>query len=220
MDIIHKTSSCVPSFLHIKQNLEQILLKVLGEDLLNELTNDRTEYNDFVHSIRTKVLRAGDKIPATLYLRGTITRHQYDINTALQQSGSGGIHISGNKLRLFPNVIRSILKEVGENILCLLETSLKELTIVKDQPLAIVFVGNLSRSVILQNIIKSAFPTHVLITPGDEETSVDVVKGTVMYGKNTIYKVMINNLSHLNYFIINDKLSLLMIEMCSRISLN
>lgn len=193
MDTIHKTSSNVPSFLHIKQNLELILLKVLGKDLLNELTNDRMEYNDFVHSIRTKVLHAGDEIPVTLYLPGHFSRHQYDIKTALQQSVSGGIHISGNKLRLSPNVIRSIFKEVGGNILYLLETSLKKLTIAKNQPFAIVFVGNLSRSIFLQNIIKSAFPTHVLITPSDRDPRVDAVKGAVLYGKllKEIRKVII-----------------------------
>ena len=201
MDTIHKTSSDVPSFLHIKQNLELILLKVFGKDLLNELTNDRTEYRDFIHSIRTKVIRAGDEIPVTLYLPGTFTRHQYDINTALRQFGSDGIHITGNKLRLFPNVIRSIFKEVGENILCLLETSLKELTTTKDQPFVIVFVGNLSRSVILQNIIKSAFPKPVLITPRDKDPSADVVNGTVLYGKKTIHKVIINSSSHLNFIL-------------------
>ena len=73
---------------------------------------------------------------------------------------------------------------------------------------------------VFQKSIKSAFPTHVFITSREKDPSVDVVKGTVMYGKKAIHKVMINSLSHLNYFIINGKLSLLMIEMCSRISLN
>lgn len=114
MDTIHKTSSDVPSFLHIKHNLELILLKVFGKDLLNELTNDRTEYKDFIHSIRTKGIRAGDEIPVTLYLPGTFTRHQYDINTALRQFGSDGIHITGNKLRLSPTLFEASSRRLGK----------------------------------------------------------------------------------------------------------
>lgn len=189
MDTLYKTSLNVPSFLHIKQNLELLLVRVFGKELVDELTNDREEYNDFVHFIRTELTHDGDKNRPALNLSWFFIKHR----DKRQKSLPEGMHIYCGRLHLFPNVIRSILKEVGENISYLLEASLKELTKAKDQPVAIVLVGSLSRSGILQNIIKSAFPAHVLITLKDSDTGLDAVKGAVLFGKlmNKIHKVII-----------------------------
>lgn len=195
----------VPSFLNIKLTLENIFEDISGKYLFNEFKNNRTEYNDFIHSIRTKFAHAEDEKPVTFYLPSTFIRHLDEIRTKITLL-KYDIIITKNKLQLTPSIVRNRdLKEVGENIVQVLKMTFGEIRISNNRPIAIVFAGNLSRLVVLQESIKSAFPEHVLITSRDKDPSVDVVKGAVLYGKKTIQKVKIKKSSSpLNYFIVNE----------------
>lgn len=211
MEVVYKISIKKPSFHQIKQNLEKIFITIFGKDIFEKFVrNHYTEYCDFNNDIRRKIAYSGRESKVVMQIPSPLFNHTdgVHVKSALQQSSNvDSIDIVGNKLKIPPHLYRRVFKEVGENTSQLLRMSLQETGMFDVEGVAIVLVGNLSQSVVLQNTMKSDFPKHNLIIPGDP--CLNVVKGALLYGKETArknqvtVKTLLKKLLKMSIFFIN-----------------
>lgn len=204
MEVVYKKSIKKPSFHQIKRNFEKIFITIFGKDIFDKFDrNHCTEYCQFDNDIRRKIACSGKDSKVIMQIPNSFFNHTdgVHVKSALQQSSNAdSIEIVGNKLKIPPHHYRRVFKEVGENISQLLRMSLQETGMFDAEGVAIFLVGNLSQSVVLQNTIKSDFPKHNLIIPGDP--CLNVVKGALLYGKETVSKnqVTVKTLSIVEFY--------------------
>ncbi|XP_060586655.1 heat shock 70 kDa protein 12B-like, partial [Ruditapes philippinarum] len=164
----------------VDQAFENFLIEITGTDVVKQFKESAMgDYLDLMKSFEIKkrskpprqgVQRVMIKIPATLRTMIRIAETRY----------RDGTSTVGDKLRFSIEIMNSFFKESMEKIV----GHLKELFIKPnvDACDVILMVGGYSESYLLQEKIKSNFPSKKVVTPN--EAGLAVLKGAVMFGHN------------------------------------
>lgn len=168
---------------------EDTLTDVVGKDVMDAFCQNCTlEYVELLRNFEmkktTKISKQQAwitmKMPEKLFSTYETTKNQ-DINEAIEKSKHNrNMKLEGKKLRitttLFMEFFSSACERINQNITKLLnKTNVEGLN-------TIVMVGGFSLSSILQNCIKSNFPSLRIILP--HEGDLVVLKGAVLFGHN------------------------------------
>lgn len=168
---------------------EDTLTDVVGKDVMDAFCQKCTlEYVELLRNFEmkktTKISKQQAwitmKMPEKLFSTYETTKNQ-DINEAIEKSKHNrNMKLEGKKLRitttLFMEFFSSACERINQNITKLLnKTNVEGLN-------TIVMVGGFSLSSILQNCIKSNFPSLRIILP--HEGDLVVLKGAVLFGHN------------------------------------
>lgn len=198
--ISHKSFSNIPSFHQVQHNLETVFKGIFGEKAFEEfVVNNPLEHEALIGNLRMTIAASKKNSKAVISIPSSLTNvfkdeHAEIIKAVLQNTiYADSVSVVGNKLKMSADLFHSLFADVGTNVKVILKDTLDNSGFSNPGNISIIFVGNLSRSVILQNIIKFAFPTQKLIIPADP--NIEVVKGAVLFGKiqKTIPEDKVNN---------------------------
>ena len=200
--ISHKSFSNIPSFHQVQHNLETVFKGIFGEKEFEDfVVSNPLEHEELIEKLRMKIAASQKDSKAVISLM-TVFEDKYaeKIKAALQNTiYADSVSVVGNKLKMSADLFHSLFADVGTNVKVILKDTLDDSGVSNPGNISIIFVGNLSRSVILQN--KFAFPTQKLIIPADP--NIEVVKGAVLFGKIQKRipedKVNNNNIIHVCY---------------------
>lgn len=168
---------------------EDTLIDVVGKDVMDEFCQKYTvDYVELLRNFEMKKMTKISKQQAWITMKmpeklcSTYeTRENQDINEAIERSKHNrNMKLEGKKLRitttLFMEFFSSACERINQNITMLLKkTNVEGLN-------TIVMVGGFSLSPILQNCIKSNFPSLRIILP--KEADLVALKGAVLFGHN------------------------------------
>ncbi|XP_045181401.2 heat shock 70 kDa protein 12A-like [Mercenaria mercenaria] len=172
---------------NVDQAFEEFLSEITGTGVMDSFKEKIIEeYLDLMRGfeVKKREIRADKqmvmKIPVALFdLAEELTGKRVS-NTLSNSRYQGKVQLTGDKLKLHPDVLAEFFKHSLQNITDHLET-LFEKPEVEDCE-ALLMVGGYSESHVLQHSIKNKFPTKKIVVPAD--AGLAVLKGAVIFGHN------------------------------------
>ena len=171
----------------------QMIDKILGAPIISLLKQeDPTAYLDLLREfqmVKRKInIDTKGKMSLTMPLNAINSlcesRQSETLSSMIQSSPFAcSIALRGDKLRIDPDVIKSLFDETINNIISLVEDVLRK-TVANDVPL-LLLVGGFAECQLVQSAMKKTFPNKRILIP--EDAGLSVLKGAVLFGHKLDY---------------------------------
>ncbi|XP_052793258.1 heat shock 70 kDa protein 12A-like [Mya arenaria] len=176
--------------LKVDEAFADLLQDILGPDVMEALQfsyrDDFMEFMDMFEIIKRKVAPDMDS-RETMNVPLSFVQTYKELNNVelederrIRRKYNGKITVSKNKMRFDPEILKGLFTETVDQICALVSEYFDQ---IREYNIGtILMVGGFSESKMLQDKVRSTFPSKRLIIP--EEAGLCVLKGAVLYGHN------------------------------------